>query len=97
MTAPSIPAGWDPTEKTIHRTFRTGSFDQGVRFVSAIGVLADAANHHPDIILTYPAVIVTLTTHDRGLVTIKDTTLAAQINRLWEQEFTGKAAGGHAA
>lgn len=82
-----IPTGWAPTDHTIHRTFPTKSFVRGVDFVTAIKDLAEAANHHPDIILTYPAVIVTLTTHDENAVTTKDLALAAQINELWDKAF----------
>lgn len=88
MTNPEhIPSGWAPTEKTIHRTFKTNSFVRGVEFISAIKDLAEGVNHHPDIILTFPAVIVTLTTHDEGLVTMKDIALAEQINRVWDERF----------
>ena len=79
--------GWDPTEKTIHRTFRTGSFDRGVQFINAIAKLATAADHHPDILLTHAAVIVTLMTHDVGMVTAKDLALAKQINQLWDTKY----------
>ena len=44
--------------------FRTGSFAAGVALVDAIGVLADAANHHPDVDLRYEGVTVRLSTHD---------------------------------
>ncbi len=79
------PLGWSPTDKTIHRTFATNSFVRGVEFVTAIKDLAEAVQHHPDIILTYPAVIVTLTTHDLGQVTQKDIDLAGQINDAWDR------------
>ena len=44
--------------------FATGSFAKGLEFVNRIGALADAANHHPDIDLRYPAVLVKLMTHE---------------------------------
>lgn len=81
------PSGWSPTDKTIHRTFKTGSFATGVKLINAVAELAEKANHHPDIILTYLAVIITLTTHDQGLVTAADIELAGQINDLWDREF----------
>lgn len=81
------PADWQATDKTIHRTFKTKSFSRGVEFITAIKDVAEAANHHPDIILSFPVVIVTLTTHDEGLVTPKDTALAEQINRVWDERF----------
>lgn len=86
-THQSIPSGWSPTDKTIHRTFATNSFVRGVEFINSIKDLAEAANHHPDIILSFPAVIVTLTTHDEEMVTMKDLALAEQINRVWEERF----------
>ena len=44
--------------------FRTGSFAAGVVLIEAIGRLADAANHHPDVDLRYPGVTVRLRTHE---------------------------------
>lgn len=80
-----IPTGWTETGKTIQRIFPTGTFRDGVAFVVAIGRVADAVDHHPDILLTYPDVAVTLMSHDVGEVTDRDLQLAAQINRLWEE------------
>ena len=91
MSHENIPTGWAPTEKTIHRTFPTNSFVRGVEFITAIKDLAEAANHHPDIILTFPALIITLTTHDKGKVTAKDIALAQQINEIWERRFALEA------
>jgi 4a-hydroxytetrahydrobiopterin dehydratase len=83
-----IPTAWESRGDTIERTYRTGDFDRGVALVVGIGRLADAAGHHPDILLTYPAVKVTLTTHDAGnRVTDRDLRLAEQIDRLWEESF----------
>lgn len=59
--------------------FATGSFDRGVEFVRAIGELADAANHHPDVDLRYPAVTVRLQTHEIGGLSERDAALAVQI------------------
>jgi 4a-hydroxytetrahydrobiopterin dehydratase len=60
--------------------FRTGSFAAGVTLVEAIGALADAANHHPDVDLRYPAVTVRLVTHDVGGLSGRDVALARQIS-----------------
>lgn len=60
--------------------FRTGDFATGVRLVTRIGALADAANHHPDVDLRYPAVTVRLITHDVGGLTDRDVRLAHEIS-----------------
>ena len=60
--------------------FGTGSFRSGVSLVDAIGDLADAANHHPDVDLRYPSVVVRLVTHDVGGLSTRDLALARQIS-----------------
>jgi len=60
--------------------FGTGSFRAGVALVDAIGALADAANHHPDVDLRYPSVVVRLVTHDVGGLSSRDVELARQIS-----------------
>ena len=60
--------------------FRTGSFATGVALVDAIGRLADAANHHPDVDLRHGGVMVRLMTHDVGGLSEIDVTLARQIS-----------------
>ena len=60
--------------------FRTGSFAKGVALVDAIGRLADAANHHPDVDLRYSGVTVRLKTHSEDRLTERDVALAEQIS-----------------
>jgi 4a-hydroxytetrahydrobiopterin dehydratase len=60
--------------------FRTGSFATGVALVNAIGALADAANHHPDIDLRYGGVTVRLMSHDIDGLSERDVSLARQIS-----------------
>jgi len=60
--------------------FRTGTFAVGVALVEAIGALADAANHHPDVDLRYGGLTVRLWTHDVDGLSERDTALARQIS-----------------
>jgi 4a-hydroxytetrahydrobiopterin dehydratase len=60
--------------------FRTGSFTAGVELVDAIGEMAEAANHHPDVDLRYAGVTVRLTTHDVQGLSELDVALARQIS-----------------
>jgi 4a-hydroxytetrahydrobiopterin dehydratase len=45
-----------------------------------VGVLAEAAQHHPDIIIRWNKVTLNLVTHDAGGLTEKDFALAQQID-----------------
>ena len=51
-------------------------------FVAAVGILAEKAFHHPDIDIRYSKVTISLTTHDAGGLTEKDTELATAIETL---------------
>ncbi|HET8928816.1 MAG TPA: 4a-hydroxytetrahydrobiopterin dehydratase [Microbacterium sp.] len=62
-------------------TFGTGDFATGAKLFSQIAALAESANHHPDVEVTYPSVRVRLETHSAGGLTIKDARLAAEISR----------------
>ena len=42
--------------------------------------MAEAADHHPDILVEYRHVTLTLTTHDSGGLTARDFSLAARID-----------------
>jgi 4a-hydroxytetrahydrobiopterin dehydratase len=60
--------------------FPTGSFATGVALVEAIGRLADAANHHPDVDLRYGGVTVRLMTHEVDGLSGRDVELARRIS-----------------
>ncbi len=65
--------------------FRTGSFAKGVALVDAVGKLADAANHHPDVDLRYAGVSVRLKTHDVDGLSERDVELAQRISAVARQ------------
>ncbi|HEX5086181.1 MAG TPA: 4a-hydroxytetrahydrobiopterin dehydratase [Nocardioides sp.] len=66
----------------LHARFRTGSFVKGLELVTRVTEAAEAANHHPDVVLTYPQVDVDLTSHDVGGVTSRDLDLARRISAI---------------
>lgn len=74
-------ADWRQILGRIKARFRTGDFAAGLALVTKIGEAAEAANHHPDVLLTYSDVIVTLSSHDVGGITSRDLDLARQISR----------------
>ena len=81
---------WDADMEvgTLSRTFRFQNFMQGMNFANVIARLAEEQNHHPDLLIQFKSVTVTLTTHSAGGVTEQDFLLASKINRL--PETTGE-------
>ena len=75
------PPQWKEEGNTIKRTYERKDFSDAVAFINQILPLAEEANHHPDITIhDYKKVTITLTTHEEGRVTNKDTELAARID-----------------
>ena len=75
-------ADWRFFLARLHARFRTGSFVKGVELVTRVSDVAEEADHHPDVVLTYPHVDVTLVSHDVGGVTSRDVDLARRISAI---------------
>ncbi len=67
---------WSLSGDALQRTFRFDDFRGAMAFVSRIADLAEEQQHHPDILIRYNKVTLTLSTHDAGGLTDKDFTLA---------------------
>jgi 4a-hydroxytetrahydrobiopterin dehydratase len=76
--------GWSLTDgSAIEREFELPDFAAGLRLIERVGALAEAANHHPDILLHgWNKVRLTLATHSAGGLTEADFRLAAEIDEL---------------
>lgn len=72
--------GWKKNHNAIERVFHFDSFVQAMEFVNQIAEAAEAVNHHPDILISYNKVTLTLLSHDSGGVTQRDIKMAARIN-----------------
>lgn len=76
-------ADWRAAQETIVRDFTFADFAAAIAFVNSVAELAEAANHHPDILLHgWNKVRLTLSTHSEGGLTDADFRLAAQIDGL---------------
>ena len=73
---------WRVLLRTLQSSFDTGSFAKGVEFAARVGAAADAAEHHPDLMITYPRVHVLLTTHDADGLTSRDVDMARTISSI---------------
>jgi 4a-hydroxytetrahydrobiopterin dehydratase len=71
--------GWKLQGKEITKTFDMKGFKAAMAFAGTVGELAERADHHPDILIQYRKVTVTLTSHDAGGITDRDLRLARQI------------------
>lgn len=63
---------WAINGDLLQRTFAFDDFEGAMAFVNRIADLAEDLQHHPDILIRYNKVTLTLTTHDAGGLTRKD-------------------------
>ncbi|MBI4019784.1 MAG: 4a-hydroxytetrahydrobiopterin dehydratase [Candidatus Aenigmarchaeota archaeon] len=74
--------GWTLDGKEIRKEFRFREFADSVEFANKVFYLAEEKDHHPDILIRYNKVMLTLSTHSEGGVTEKDIILAREIERI---------------
>ncbi|MCL4220155.1 MAG: 4a-hydroxytetrahydrobiopterin dehydratase [Phycisphaerales bacterium] len=69
---------WSELDGEIQRTYQFSDFDEAMRFVNRVAEQAESSQHHPDILIRYNKVTLSLSTHDAGGITSKDFELARQ-------------------
>ena len=73
---------WIIDNKTIKKEFTFNNFVDAFGFITKVALLSEKVDHHPNWQNTYNKVKIELTTHDKGGITINDTSLAESIDRL---------------
>jgi 4a-hydroxytetrahydrobiopterin dehydratase len=74
--------GWERNGAAIRKSFRRSDFVGSVNFVQGLVEPAEEMSHHPDLEISWDTVVVTLSTHSEGGVTVADFELAAKIDAL---------------
>jgi 4a-hydroxytetrahydrobiopterin dehydratase len=74
--------GWERKGNEIIRVYKNKSFVDSLGFVTKVAILAEKADHHPDILIQYRNVTLTLSTHSKRGLTEKDFNLAREIDAL---------------
>jgi 4a-hydroxytetrahydrobiopterin dehydratase len=75
----SLP-GWSRDGDTIQKQFTFAGFPDAVAFVNRLVPDAEAADHHPDLTISYRRVTVSYSTHSEGGLTAKDFAGARMVN-----------------
>jgi 4a-hydroxytetrahydrobiopterin dehydratase len=74
--------GWQRQDSSIVTTVTRKDFRDALLFIGAVAYLAEQANHHPDILVQWNKVTLTLSTHSAGGLTAADFDLAGKISAL---------------
>ncbi len=85
---------WVLKDKTLEREFQLKDFRKAMEFVNKVADIAEKQDHHPDILIRYNKVTLTLSTHQVGGLSPKDFILAAKIDLLmWQADNSFKGVG----
>lgn len=76
-----IPS-WTRQNQQLQRTFIFKNFVEAIAFVNQLVEPSEKLEHHPDILIQYNRVTITLSTHDAGGLTQKDFALARMISQI---------------
>ena len=74
--------GWAREGNSIVTTVTRSDFREAMLLTGAVAYLAEQASHHPDILIQWNKVTLTLSTHSAGGLTANDFDLAAKIDAL---------------
>ncbi|MBS3135437.1 4a-hydroxytetrahydrobiopterin dehydratase [Candidatus Woesearchaeota archaeon] len=74
--------GWELKDGKLSKDYKFESFMKSIDFVNKVAEIADSEGHHPDILIYYRKVNLTLYTHAISGLSENDFIVAAKINNL---------------
>lgn len=76
--------GWILVDGRLEKKYKLKDFVQALMFVNAVGDVAEASAHHPDIAIRYSLVTLQWWTWGSGGITERDLELAARCDLVYE-------------
>lgn len=75
--------GWTIVDGKLTQLFLFSEYQFGLVFAAAVGRIADTMDHHPDILISYRKVTISVNTHDVNGISDWDFELAKRITNLF--------------
>lgn len=83
----SVLSGWNEQDGKIQKTFEFSSYWDGVLFATSVARIAEEMDHHPDMMISYQRVTVSVSTHDAEGITALDLELARRAEELRDSQL----------
>jgi len=77
-----VKDSWEELDKRLIRTFYFKDYDEVIAFVNKVMSIAKKQNHHPDIIVHYDNVKLSITDHEKGKVSDKCHKFALAVDKI---------------
>ena len=78
---------WGSSNKKLERTFKFKDFNESIDFVNKVAKIAEEQDHHPDIIIKYNEVKISITDHEKGGVSNKCHKFVNAIDKITNNKF----------
>ena len=74
--------GWEVRDGALQKEFACGDFNGSMEFVNRVADAANAADHHPDVAISWDTVTLRWVTHSEGGITPSDVRMARKSDEL---------------
>ena len=78
----NLHTDWELKDNKLHREYQFENFVKAFSFMNQVSVIAELQNHHPEWCNVYNKVVIDLTTHEAGGITVRDFTLAIEMESI---------------
>jgi len=78
--------GWKNTNQRLEKTFNFKNYDQTMDFVDKVAKIAKKQNHHPDLMVSYDKVKISITDHEKGGVSEKCYKFVEAVNNITSEK-----------
>lgn len=73
---------WRIENEKLHKEFKFANFVAAFGFMTQVAIYAERMDHHPEWFNVYSRVVIDLTTHEAGGITVRDFALARQMEAI---------------
>ena len=75
-------SGWRLMNGSLEKTFGFKNYHETIGFVNALAFIANAEDHHPDLVVSYGKCTVRFNTHDVKGISVSDFFCASKVDAL---------------
>ena len=72
--------GWKLVNGKLHKEYKFPTFEDAIKFIDSVALIASSLDHHPEIFNVYNTVTLEINTHSEGGITESDFNLAKHID-----------------
>ena len=77
--------GWRLIDGALEKTYSFKNYHETIGFVNALAFIANAEDHHPDLVVSYSKCTVRFNTHDVNGISVSDFFCASKVDALLNQ------------